>query len=158
MSRAFIRKEVLPSTPAVSTRLGISGVGNTYTDVEIGKFVKVIGESAYGLCVAGDPIEGFITSVEAATAQGFSIGGIQQEDSKFATFDGLQGTPGTGILAVGDYVVCGTVVARGTGLAAPARVGKATSQAVSFFNWRVVSLGVAGSGAVGTVGLIDLVG
>lgn len=158
MSRAFIRKEVLPSTPAVSTRLGITGIANNYTDTEIGKLVKIIGESAYGLCAAGDPIEAYITSVEGATAQGFSVGGVQQEDSKFVTFDGLQGTPGTGVLAVGDYVVCGTVVARGTGLLAPAKVCKATSQAVAFFNWRVVSLGVAGSGAVGTVGLIDLVG
>lgn len=157
MSRALLRKEILPSTAAVTTRLGITGSANNYSDADIGKFVKVIGESAYGLCAVGDPIEAYITSVEAATAGGFSVGGVQQEDSKFVTFDGLQATPGTGVLAVGDYVVCGTVVARLTALTAPAKVCKATSQAVSFFNWRVVSLGT-GAGAVGTVGLIELVG
>lgn len=156
MSRAFLRKEVLPSTQAVTTRIGTAGVN--YSDKDIGKFVKQIGESAYGLCAAGDPIEGYITSVEAATAQGFSVGGIQNEDSKFVTFDGLQATVGTGVIAVGDYVGCGTVVARGTALTEYARVVKLTSQAVGFFNWRVVSLGSAGSGAVGTVGLIELVG
>lgn len=158
MSRALLRAEVLPSSAALTTRLGTSGLANNYSDKDIGKFVKVIGESAFGLCATGDPIEAYITSVESATAGGFSVGGVQQEDSKFVTFDGLQATPGTGVIAVGDFVACGTVVARGTALTAPVRVVKATSQAVGFFNWRVVSLGVAGTGAVGTVGLIELVG
>ena len=156
MSRSHIRKEVLPSTPAVTVRLGTAGAANNYSSADIGKFVKVIGESAHGLCAAGDPIEAYISSVEAATSGGFSIGGIQQVDSKFVTFDGLQATPGTGTVAIGDYVVCGTVVARGTALTEPARVTKATSQAVSFYNWRVVSLGT-GPGVVGTVGLIEQV-
>lgn len=157
MSRSLLRAEVLPSTAAVTTRLGISGIANNYSDKDIGKFVKLIGESAYGLCAQGDPIEAYITSVEAATAQGYSVGGVQQEDSKAVTCDGLQATAGVGVIAVGDYVVCGTVVARGTALNEPARVCKATSQAVSFFNWRVVSLGV-GAGVVGTQALIELVG
>ncbi len=154
MSKSHFRKEVLPSTPAITTRLGTAGLANNYSDVDIGKWVKVIGESAMGLCSVGDPIEAYITSVEAATSAGFSIGGVQMEDSKFATADGLQGTPGTGVLAIGDLVVCGTVTPRGTALPAPARVCKATSQNVGLFNWRVVSLGT-GAGVAGTTVLIE---
>lgn len=157
MSRSFLRSEVLPSTPAVTTRLGITGSANNYSAADIGKFVKQIGESAFGLCAAGDRIEAYITSVEAATAQGFSIGGVQQWDSRFVTFDGIQATPGTGTVTIGGYVVCGTVVARGTILPGPARVCLATSQALALFMWRVVSLGTAGTGAVDTVGLIERV-
>jgi len=156
MSRTFTRGEVLPSTAAVTTRLGTSGSANNYSDVDIGKFVKVTADSAHGLCAAGDRIEGYITSVEAATAAGFSIGGVQQWDSKFVTCDGLQATPGTGTIAVGDYLVCGTVVARGTALAEPARVCKATSQALALFMWRVVGF-KTGSGAVGSVALMERV-
>jgi len=153
MARAFSRAEVLPSTAAITTKLGITGSANNYSANDIGKIVKVIGDSAYGLCAAGDPIEAYIVSMDAATAAGFSIGSIQEWDSKFVTCDGLQATPGTGAIAVGDYVVCGTVVARNTALTEPVRVCKATSQAVAFFNWRVVGF-KTGSGAVGSIALI----
>ena len=157
MARAFSRAEVLPSSSSVTTKLGIAGTANNYNANDIGKIVKVIGDSAYGLCAAGDPIEAYIVSMDAATAQGFSIGSIQEEDSKFVTCDGLQGTPGTGTIAVGDYLVTGTVVARNTALTEPVRVCKATSQAVGFFNWRVVGFRT-GSGAVGSVALMAQVG
>lgn len=170
MSRAFYRQEVLPSSPAITTRLGL--VSAPYGATEIGKFVKQGAESAYILCAVGDNIEGYITAVEAATANGFGIGSVQQEDSKFVTCDGLQATPGTGTIAVGDYVVCGTVVAKDTAISSGyARVCKATVQIgsvpadltaaglmvkASLFPWRVVSL-QTGAGAVGTTALIERV-
>jgi len=180
MSRSYLRKPTLPSSQSITTRLGTSGSSNNYSAVDQGKFVKLIGESAYGLCAAGDRIEAVITAVEQATAGGYSIGSVNEWDAVMVTFDGLQATPGTGAIAVGDYVVCGTVVARGTDLTAPPKVCKATNQpgatvtssdnvvgninaAIakvvdaqmnSLFAWRVVSLGSVGTGAVGTVGLI----
>ena len=169
MTRALFRTEVLPSTPAITTRLGV--VSANWTEKEIGKFVKQSAESAYSLCAAGDSIEGYVVAVEAAMAQGFSVGSVQQRDVKRVTCDGLQATPGTGVIAVGDFVVCGTVVAKDTALTAPARVVKATSQIGSvpadltaagamaraaMFAWRVVSLGT-GAGAVGTVAVIERV-
>lgn len=157
MARKVYLSEVLPSSAARTVRLGTSGSANNYSAVDQGKFVKLIGESAYGLCAAGDAIEGYISSVESATADGFSVGGIQQWDPKFVMFDGLQATAGTGVIAIGDYVVCGTVVARGTALSSYAKVCKATSQAAAPIMWRVVSLGTAGTGAVGTTGLIERV-
>ena len=153
MSRAFKRSEVLPATASITTLLGVAG--SNFNSNDIGKFTKLIGESAMGLCVAGDPIEAYIEAVEADTAQGISLGSIQMEDSKFVVCDGLQGTPGVGQINIGDYVVCGTVVARTVALTDPvARVCKATSQAVGFFNWRIVSF-KTGTGGVGSVALME---
>lgn len=155
MSRAFLRQETLASnnTP-VTTRLGL--VSAPYAATEIGKFVKNGAESAHILCAAGDAIEGYIVAVESATANGFGIGTVQQRDTKFVTFDGLQATPGTGTVTIGSYVVCGTVVAKDTALTGYARVCKATTEPPAGpYAWRVVSLGSVGTGAVGTTGLIE---
>lgn|SRR5574337_1271411 len=169
----FQMKELIVTEP-ITARLGAaSGSSNYVTDAEIGKAVKLIGDSLYNLCAAGDPIEGFVTAVESYTADDYSIGSVQYDGRKTVTFDGLQATAGTGTIAVGDYVVCGTVVAKGTALSVPMKVCKATMQPgvteagavgdvndmlkVAMFAWRVVSLGSAGTGAVGTTGTIERV-
>jgi hypothetical protein len=173
MARAFLRRPTLPSSAPITTKLG--AVSAPYLDTEIGKFVKqsTSVDSGYVLCAAGDPIEGVIEAVEAATAAGFGIGSVGQRDMREVTFDGLQATPGTGTVALGDYVVCGTVTAKDTKLPGPPKVCKATNQpgAVpadltaagqmarnAIYAWRVVSLGTAGTGAVGTTGVIERLG
>lgn len=132
-------------------------VTNNHSDAEVGKIVKILGESRYGLAAAGNQIEGFVASVESATADGFTIGSVigTVGDYKEVTFDGLQATPGTGTVAIGDRVVTGTVVAKGTALTVPVRVTKATTQTGMDFVWQVVSLGSAGTGAVSTTGVIE---
>ena len=85
------------------------------------------------------------------------LGSVKQKSYKQVTFDGLQATPGTGTVAIGDYVVTGTVVAKDTALSGPVKVTKATTQTGMYHAWRVVSLGSAGTGAVGTTGLIERV-
>lgn len=154
MSRAHRIVPTVPTTASLTVRLGAgNGVNDRFDLREQGKAVKFVGESRYDLCVAGDEIEGFITSVEAATQDGFSIGGVALSDIRWATADGLQATPGTGVIAVGDYVLAGSITAKGTALTQYAKVVKATTQATvkaSPYNWRVVSLGPAGTGAVGT--------
>lgn len=161
MARKFFRGETLPSTEATTVRLGVQGT--PYKDVETGKFVKLgTADSQFVLCAVGDNIGAFITSVAQATSDGYSIGGIQEEDCKYAIADGSQ-VAGTGVLAIGDFVVCGTVVAQGTGLGNTyAKVRRSTLQPAdagfiaAYPNfWRVVSLGVAGTGAVGTQVLIE---
>lgn len=125
-----------------------------------GKFAKMIGDSQYGLAAVGNEIEGIVIGAnEAAPNDGFSMGSLQTEGRVKVTFDGLQATPGTGTIAVGDYVVAGTVVARGTSLAGAApKVCKATAAATGIvFKWRVVSI-LVGTGAVGGVGVIEFVG
>jgi len=104
-------------TECITARLGAgSGSANYVTDLELGKPVKLAGDSQYNLCAAGDQIEGFIRAVETWTADDFSIGSVQYEGRVKVTLDGLQATPGTGAIAVGDYVVAGTAVAKGTSL------------------------------------------
>lgn len=148
---------IVPTAPTDSSKTVRLGAGNTLGDrfdlKEQGKAVKLVAESRYDLCAVGDEIEGFITSVEAATQNGYSIGGIAQEDLQWATADGIQGTPGTGTILVGDYVLAGTATAKGTALTQYAKVVKATTQAnvkASPYSWRVESLGPVGTGAVGT--------
>lgn len=168
----FLMQETIQKD-LIAARLGAgTGTANNLTDIEIGKPVKMVGESRYNLTAAGEPIEGFITAVEGATADGYTLGSVQTKNRKTVTADGLQATPGTGTIAIGDYVVTGTVVAKGTALPAGPKVCKATDQpgtvpaALSnvgpqikntLFAWRVVSLGAAGTGAVGTTIVIERV-
>ncbi|VTU32241.1 hypothetical protein H4CHR_02972 [Variovorax sp. PBS-H4] len=131
-----------------------TGTSNQLSDADVNKFVKLKGDSQFGLCAVGDEIEGFLASIESGPIQdGFQLGSVQEEGRKLVTLDGLQGTPGTGTIAVGDYVVAGTVTARGTKLPGPPKVCKATAtkDALSFL-WRVVSL--KGTGAVGQLAVI----
>ncbi len=166
-----------------SARLGsASGSANYLNDNDRGKFVKLVGDSQYGLCAAGDPIEGQISSVESAPLDAFSFGAVQEDGRIAVTLDGLEATPGVGVIAIGDMVVCGTVVAKGTALyPALPKVCKATNQPGTAvvcadnlvatvnaalaevadaqnnakFMWRLVS---ASGTAVGSTGVIELVG
>lgn len=153
----FQMKELIGSVP-VTARLGAaSGSANYVTDLELGKPVKLIGDSLYNLVsAAGDPIEGFIVAVETYTADDFSIGSVQVDGRKRVTLDGLQATPGTGTCAVGDYVVASSnYVAKGTALSVPPKVCKATTQTGMYFPWRIVAL--EGTGAVGQIAVIERV-
>jgi len=168
-----------PTHAAVTCRLGTAADANgRYTDKEQFKLAKLAGDSRYALCAAGDAIEAQIVSLEplAATQDGYTIGSVKTSGQIAAICDGLQATAGTGSIAVGDYVVCGTVVAKGTALSATdprPKVCKATEQPGSaiagtlnaanvgiairngMFAWRVVSIGDAG--AVGDTCLIERV-
>lgn len=149
----FQMKELV-GTELITARLGAgSGSANYVDDKEIGKPVKLVGDSQFNLCAAGDQIEGFIGAVETYTADDFSIGSVQTDGRKRVTLDGLQATPGTGVCAVGDYVVAGTAVAKGTALTVPPKVCKATTQTGMYYAWRIVSL--EGTGAVGQIAVIE---
>ena len=129
MSKSHFIRPTGVSRDALVVRLGAgSGAANNFTQNETGKLVKWVGESRYDLCAAGDIIHAAIVSVEPATSGGFSIGGIDDGDRMYAIADGLQATPGTGSIAVGDYVVAGSVTAKGTALATYPKVCKATVQ------------------------------
>lgn len=171
MSDHFIVPQI-PVSRVNTVRLGTDNTsGNNFKDVDAGKIVKLAGESRYVLAAQGDPIEGVVTAVEAATQNGYSIGGVKKDEMFFATADGLQATAGTGTLAVGDYVVTGTVVALNTAQPGYPKVCKATVQPgavpadltaasaqvkASLFAWRVVSL-TTGAGAVGTIVVVEKV-
>ncbi len=183
----FLMNVLTGDSREVTARLANgTGAANQFTKSENGKFVKLTATSRYGLCAAGDPIEGKVTAADSmAPADGFNLGSVQTNGRFLATCDGLQATPGTGAIAVGDYVVCGTVVALATALAANAnpKVCKATDQpgtAVvvadnlvasinaanvkianqiknALFGWRVVAFTGSGTGAVGDIAVCERV-
>lgn len=172
----FQMNVVLNTDELITARVSDSTAGVTASwldKVDAGKFVKMTADSQYGLCAVGDQIEGLLaTANDVAPNDGFAMGAIQTEGRARVMLDGLQATPGTGSIAVGDFVVAGTVVARGTALtsAAPAKVCKATplsvatTPAVNFpagsnlaFKWRVVAL-LGGVGTVGALAIIEQVG
>lgn len=157
----------VPTGSVDTARMGTTGA--KLVDNDKGKFVKLAADSQYDMCAVGDPIEGVFIALEPATQDGYAIGSVQKGGRVEAICDGLQATPGTGDIAVGDYVVTGTVVAAGTALTTGPRVCKATYQPgvteaavvgdvndmfkVALFAWRVVSLGNAG--AVGDTCVIE---
>lgn len=157
----FIQPTV-PDDAGVACRLGAGNTANDrLTTVEERKFAKLVGESRYDLCAVGDAIEGWIYAVEVAPQNGYTIGSVVQRGRQRVIFDGTQAA-GTGAIAIGTYVVAGTPVAKGTSLGQSIaaantypKVRSATSQTPGAYNWRVVSLGQAGTGAVGTVGVIE---
>lgn len=138
---------LIPAGAIVTARLGSAAdAGGRVTDKETGKFVKLAGDSQYDAVAVTNAIEGVQYALEPATVDGWSIGSVLKSGRVVAVCDGLQATPGTGTIAVGDLVVAGTPVAKGTALTeAGPRVCKATAQTAAVHNWRVVSLGVAGA-------------
>ena len=152
----FQMKETLDQLARIVTARVADGTGtaNQLNDVDVGKFVKLVGDSQYGLCAVGNDIEGVLeTANEMGTQDGFNIGSVRYNGRVTVTLDGLQGTPGTGTIAVGDVVVAGTVVARGTAIVGYPKVCKATTPANVVHKWRVVAL--YGTGAVGQTALIE---
>lgn len=138
-----------------------AGQANQLTTADDGKFVKLAGDSQYGLAAVTNEIEGILdVGDDIALQDGYNLGSVRDAigTRKKVTFDGLQGTPGTGTVALGDYVVCGTIVPRGTSLSgANPKVCKATAAGTGLvYKWRIVSMD--GTGAVGQTGLIERVG
>lgn len=145
----------------VTARLGGNAAGTRANDNDVGKGVKLVGDSNYGLLAAADAIEGVITSVETGVYDGYSLGGVQSKGYIDATAYGQQTTPGTGAITVGQYVLAAAPAAiqvKET-LSTTLRVVSATNQATAAtaaFKARVVSLGPVGTGAVGTAIVIEL--
>lgn len=120
---------LVPAGATVTARVGSAAdAGGRVTDKEVGKFVKFAGDSQYDAVAATNPIDGVLIALEPATVDGWSIGSVMQNGRVAAICDGLEATPGTGTIAVGDYVVAGTVVAKGTALTTAPKVCKATYQ------------------------------
>jgi hypothetical protein len=174
MASLFYRTVTAPTPATISVRLGASGTA--FNPTEERKLVKPSGDSGYVLCAVGDLFDGQIAAVSGTTltAGGFQLGAVQRQSAMWVMADGAQAT-GIGNLAIGDAVVCGTPVAQGTQLpyADCPKVRKATLQpnvtvpaalsdvpahinAASYW-WKVVSLYTSGTGAPGTLILIERV-
>lgn len=174
MSRKFFYSPLIPNTSVITSRLGAGNTtGDRWDDKELNKLVKASGDSAHDLCAVGDLIDGQVVGLEEATSDGWTIGSVQRGGRIKVIADGSQAA-GTGSLAVGDFVVAGDPVAKGTSLGAAAypKVRKGTIQpgvsaaadaaavagyvAAAMKAWKVVSL-LGGNGSVGTTVLIERV-
>lgn len=127
-----------PYKPDVAERLGAAaaavpgttGRGGQYSDVDIGKAMKYSGDAMVE-CADGDEIVGFVTSVNVASNDGFSVGSVRKEGR-------VQAIDEAGTLSVGDIVVAGTAI--GVGTAGKANVKVATTAADVVFPWVVIAV------------------
>lgn len=157
----FQMRELI-GTSTITARLGASpDAAGRLNDKDAGKLVVLAGDSRYDLAPVGSEIEGRIVSVDTATSDGFSTGSVQEDGFMYVILDGLQATPGVGAIAIKDYVLVGTPIAKGAVQPdAGPRVVKATDQALaksSHNAWRVVAF-LTGNGGVGTFATIKKVG
>jgi len=128
MAKLHYITPTVPEEGAQTVRLGTSGQNPAWSTLDQGKFVKLSAESEYDLCSVGDKIEGIVLAVETGTSGGWKIGSIVDEAPMFVMADGSEAA-GTGNLAIGDYVVSGTMDAIGTAITGSLpKVRKATNQ------------------------------
>jgi hypothetical protein len=144
-----------------TARLGGNASNTRFTDADVGKGVKLIADSNYGLLSAADAIEGVVTSVETGVYDGYHLGGVQSKGYVNATAYGSQAAPGTAVaLTVGQYVLAAVPAAvQVAETLGELRVVSATNQATAAtaaFKARVVSLGPVGTGALSTAIVIEL--
>jgi|JI8StandDraft_1071087.scaffolds.fasta_scaffold29847_5 hypothetical protein len=157
----FLITPTTESGRVITARLGANASNTRFTDADVGKGVKLTGDSQYNLLSAADAIEGVANSVETGVYDGYVLGGVQTKGYIAATAYGLQATPGTGAITVGQYVLAAAPAAVQVAetLSTTIRVVSATNQATAaaaVYKARVVSLGSAGTGAVGTAIVIEL--
>ena len=154
MGTTTFKRSLLVDTSLMGVITDLLGTNATdYDDNELGKGV-VLGADAYVAAALGDEVEGIVNSVEPGTRNsGFSWGGIQTKGRAEAVVAAAQAP----VMAIGDIVSNGAPIADGT----PGKI-QVQSAGVGFvapatFKWRVISLGSAGTGAVGTTVIIERV-
>ena len=157
----FLITPTVQNQVVISARLGAGALATRMSDVDVGKPVKLVGDSQYNLVAAADAIEGVVTSIETGVYDGFVLGGVQSKGYINATAYGLQATPGIGVITVGQYVLAAVPAAVQVAetLSTTLRVVSATTQATAAtaaLKARVVSLGPVGTGAVGTAIVVEM--
>lgn len=131
--------EIDPYRPARTELVG-DNTGQA-SSKDVGKFVKLSGETVVP-CADGDEIYGVIESMNAATHNGHSVGGVLSDSGNQA-----YALDEDGGLAVGDLVVAGTPVALGTALTTYANVIVAPAEAAGVHRWIVVAAYGSGAGS-----------
>lgn len=144
--------------------LGSSGTKGKFTDKDFGKGLKLVSDSTYDLCAAGDQIEEILVALatqQSTVNNGFQIGTIC-DDGQFL------GIVDNGTVAVKDYLVSGdnagsigaSIRPAGKDTTNYCRVRKYAPQAGDpvkpAFAWRVVAIH-SGNGGVGSVVLAERV-
>lgn len=154
MARKFAIVPTTFSEKVLTTRIGTAAAPLTQAD--IGKAVKLIGDSQYDLCSATDPIEGYLQSSNLesqGTVDGFAIGGVVRTGMKTAVVVGAT-------VVAGDYVKAAAQPAKGTKLtylnqATPVTKDAGATPGAGRNLARVMSL-LDGNGSAGTFITIEL--
>jgi len=132
----------------ISTKLG-PDAATKYSDADKRKAVKMGALANHVLCAADDELEGFIDSVDAATAGGFSFGGVARGNRGFRVEAQVGAGQGATAMAVGDLVVADAQLAVGTKGLAQVKTG-----APELHKYRVMT--VRGTGVAGDVVVLEL--
>lgn len=132
----------------ISTKLG-PNANTKYSDKDKKKAVKMGTAANHVLCAAGDEIEGFIDSVDAATSGGFSFGGVARGNRGFRVDAQVGAGQGATPMAVGDLVVADAQLAIGTTGLPQVKTGAPTRHL-----WRVMN--VRGTGEAGDTVVLEL--
>ncbi len=128
-TRNFRQQTISPYVPDRVERIGDDTGQASYVD--IGKPVK-LSDDGVVVCADGNEIYGFITSVNAGTSGGYSVGAVACDAGRE-----IIAVDEAGGLAVGGLVVAGTPVALGT-----AGVGNVKTGSPTTHKWQVVGLEV----------------
>ena len=114
----FKFQPLLLDSDAITARVGDGPTTqNPLTLADKGKFVKLVGDSQYGLCAEGNEIEGVLQTFDFPNpADGFTLGGVMRHQVSNVPRR-LKVVFGE-VLNVGDKVVVGAVAARGTAMPA----------------------------------------
>lgn len=132
----------------ISSRLG-PNPATKYTDKDVKKAVKLGANANHVLCEAGDEIQGFIDSVDAATNGGYSFGGVARCNRGTRVEAVIGATQGATPARVDDLVVADDQLAVGTKGLPRVKTGNPSRHL-----WRI--LNVRGTGATGTVVVLEL--
>lgn len=132
----------------ISSKLG-PDAATKYTDLDKRKAVKLAALGNHVLCVAGDELEGFIDSVDAATSGGFSFGGVARGTRGFRVEAEVGSGQGATAMVVGDYVVADAQYAVGTKGLPKVKKGAPTTN-----KYRVMT--VVGTGLAGSTVVLEL--
>lgn len=130
----------------IATKFGVDA-NSKFTMAEIGKAVKMAAGSKFVLPTAGDELEGFVDSLEAATMDGLSFGGAARPGIGFRVEAKVAGTT----LVWGDLVVAGAQAAIGTKSLPVVQKGTPTT-----FVYKVINL-YTGGGVAGSTVLLERV-
>lgn len=103
-----IQPQITELNDRVTVRLGTNTVAlaGNLVDADVGKPVKIVGSSRYGLCADGDVIEGWLESVNPDTDGGYAYGTVQLGGKRYVQL--------SGDVAIGALVAAGAPATAGT--------------------------------------------
>ena len=143
-------------TNVISAKLGATANAK-FTTADVYKAVTLGPVGNYVLAADGADLEGFCDSVDSATANGFSFGGVARPDPGFRVEAIVSGAA----VVVGDQVIAGPQTALNTYTLTNPAIGfsKRSYPVVkkgvgAVFKYRVINL-YTGAGAAGTVVLLE---